>query len=105
VSKFIVLGEVEELRNTYIHSWWGTKKFGDKGFIRQKSSVKGRKGCKMSEEPSIPKDILDLCDDMSSFNFVILTAIYKSCKDNYIMSAAEISQQNEFIATYCSRVR
>lgn len=96
------LSRFEELRNTYIHSWWGTKKFGDKKFIRQKITLKGRKGLKVAEEPSLPKSILELCDDISRFNFVLLSEIYKSCKSYVIISAEAISKWNEFIERYCS---
>lgn len=98
------LGRFEELRNTYVHSWWGTKNFGDKEFIRKKPTIKGRKGLKVSEEPSIPESISKLCEDISSFNFVILSEIYKSCKSYNIMSVEAISTQAEWIATHCSRI-
>jgi hypothetical protein len=92
----------EGLRNTYVHSWWGTKTFGDTEFIREKTTIRGRKGLKVFQESSIPESILKLCEDISSFH-LILDEIFKSCKSYNIISIESISTLTEWIATHCSR--
>lgn len=73
------LHRFEEERNKYIHSWWGTKRFGDTDFIRIKPKTKGGKGLTVLEEQAAPAVLLEVCKQISSFCWLELFELHRAC--------------------------
>lgn len=68
--------ELEQKRNTIIHSFYGQNKKGDGIVIRQKTTAKGKKGFKRHYEELNAKEIDSIADTMSETSKELVKLIF-----------------------------
>jgi len=73
------LRSLDEERNRYVHSCFGTKTFGSSEFLRTKPKTKGAKGLSVAREDVDIQAMKALKDRISSFSWLELTELYRGC--------------------------
>lgn len=73
------LRSLEEERNKYVHSCFGTKTFGSSEFLRTKPKTKGAKGLSVAREEVNIQAMKGLKDRISSFGWFDLIELYRGC--------------------------
>lgn len=73
------LRTIEEERNKYVHSCFGTSSFGSSEFLRTKPKTKGGKGLSFAREDVDVQAMKALVDRMSDFAFLDLVELYRGC--------------------------
>lgn len=78
-SSIQILRSLEEERNKYVHSVYGTVTFGSSEFIRTKPRTKGAKGLSVAKEKVVIQAMKALKDRITSACFIELPKLYRGC--------------------------
>lgn len=76
------LHRFQSLRNTLMHSSYGTARLGDAVFIRRKENVRGAKGLRVTRVDANPATIHEIEEDMNRFARTDLVQLYGVCAGN-----------------------